>query len=570
METLVDEPNAVGLLNEITRVFRALATTAAALAGEGLLLANEDMDSRLELTSEECAWIAANPVIRVGMDDGYPPANFWDENGEVRGIDIDFLDAIAELAGLEFEFVRLDSWPEAVRSIRNREIDLITCVTRSEEREEFLVFTEVYYDYPIAIITRSESEFFSTPSAVRGRRVAVPEGFVTHEVMESIGWDVEVMRVPTIQDAYLAVSTGQCYATVANLGNASYLIPRLGITNLKISGVMPEFTRSRFAVRKDWAILAGIIDKYFASLSEVERNAVVEKWVRLDVPTATFNWDLALRIGLGIVLFGGGILWAVFWRNRQLRRQLQERERYQSALEEAHDRVTRLSEEKTDLLHMVAHDMRGPLMTFQTGVGLVKSRSQESGDADTLTVLQRMERQSEAMQGLVNGLLDVEAIENGSRRLSLSLVNMRAVVEQVIESFDEFVRRKKIELEWSAPVGSHKVMADRVALRQVIENLLSNALKYSPMGGSVVVRLIEQEDMLQLEVQDNGPGIGPEEFPQLFEKFSRLSARPTDGESSHGIGLYIVQALVSSMAGKVWCESQLGKGATFFLSLPRV
>ncbi|MCG8650798.1 MAG: ATP-binding protein, partial [Pirellulales bacterium] len=390
------------------------------------------------------------------------------------------------------------------------------------------------------------------------------------EVMDSIGWDVEVMRVPTIQDAYLAVSTGQCYATVANLGNASYLIPRLGITNLKISGVMPEFTRSRFAVRKDWAILAGIIDKYFASLSEVERNAVVEKWVRLDVPTATFNWDLVLRIGLGIVLFGGGILWAVFWRNRQLRRQLQERERYQSALEEAHDRVTRLSEEKTDLLHMVAHDMRGPLMTFQTGVGLVKSRSQESGDADTLTVLQRMERQSEAMQGLVNGLLDVEAIENGSRRLSLSLVNMRAVVEQVIESFDEFVRRKKIELEWSAPVGSHKVMADRVALRQVIENLLSNALKYSPMGGSVVVRLIEQEDMLQLEVQDNGPGIGPEEFPQLFEKFSRLSARPTDGESSHGIGLYIVQALVSSMAGKVWCESQLGKGATFFLSLPRV
>ena len=531
------------------------------------LCANE-MENRLELTQEECDWIMSNPVIRVGMDEGYPPANFWGENGVVRGIDADFLAAISELTGIQFEFVRMNSWPETVAAVKSLQVDMITCVTSSPAREEYLAFTEVYYDFPIAIITRSDSDFLSTPTAVRGKQVAVPEGFVTHEVMESIGWEVDVMRVPTITDAYLAVSTGQCYATVANLGNASYLIPRLGITNLKISGVMPEFTRSRFAVRKDWAILAGIIDKYFASLSEIERSAVVERWVRLDVPQP-FDWDLALRVIVGVILFGGGIFLVVLWRNRQLRQQLGERERYQSALEEAHERVSRLNEEKSDLLHMVAHDMRGPLMTFQTGVGLVQHRLISSGDTETGTILSRMDRQTEAMQSLVDGLLDVEAIENGSRRIVKQPVDMRALVEQVIESFQGSATRKEIKVDWSAPVGAMKVLGDQVAVRQIIENLMSNAVKYSPIGGRVALRLSELNGALQLEVQDNGSGISPDEFPQLFIKFSRLSARPTDGESSHGLGLYIVKALVATMQGKVWCESQLGKGSIFFVSLPQ-
>ena len=531
------------------------------------LCANE-MENRLELTQEECDWIMSNPVIRVGMDEGYPPANFWGENGVVRGIDADFLAAISELTGIQFEFVRMNSWPETVAAVKSLQVDMITCVTSSPAREEYLAFTEVYYDFPIAIITRSDSDFLSTPTAVRGKQVAVPEGFVTHEVMESIGWEVDVMRVPTITDAYLAVSTGQCYATVANLGNASYLIPRLGITNLKISGVMPEFTRSRFAVRKDWAILAGIIDKYFASLSEIERSAVVERWVRLDVPQP-FDWDLALRVIVGVILFGGGIFLVVLWRNRQLRQQLGERERYQSALEEAHERVSRLNEEKSDLLHMVAHDMRGPLMTFQTGVGLVQHRLISSGDTETGTILSRMDRQTEAMQSLVDGLLDVEAIENGSRRIVKQPVDMRALVEQVIESFQGSATRKEIKVDWSAPVGAMKVLGDQVAVRQIIENLMSNAVKYSPIGGRVALRLSELNGALQLEVQDNGSGISQDEFPQLFIKFSRLSARPTDGESSHGLGLYIVKALVATMQGKVWCESQLGKGSIFFVSLPQ-
>lgn len=463
----------------------------------------------------------------------------------------------------------MESWPATVEVVKNKELDLLTCLTSTPEREEFLAFTQVYFDFPIAIITRNEADFYSTPSAMRGKKVAVPEGFVTHKAMNQIGWDVEVIFVPTITDAYLAVATGRCYATVGNLGNASYLIPRLGISNLKISGVMPEFTRSRFAVRKDWAILAGIIDKYFASLSAVGKNIMIEKWVRLEVP-AQFDWGLVIRIGISFVLLGAALLWFVLWRNRQLRSQLEERKQHQIALEEAHERATRLSEEKSDLLHMVAHDLRGPLMAFQTGVGLVNQRiADQPQDLELSTVLFRMDRETEAMQGLIDGLLDVEAIENGSRRFGQNAVNFRASIEQVIERFQPHAQRKDIKIEWSAPVGVLQVKGDVVTVRQVVENLVSNAVKYSPIGGRVTIRLVENEDEIRFEVRDNGPRFAPDEFYLLFTKFGRLCARPTDGESSHGLGLYIVKSLVKAMNGEVSCESQLGRGATFLVSLAR-
>ena len=108
-----------------------------------------------------------------------------------------------------------------------------------------------------------------------------------------------------------------------------------------------------------------------------------------------------------------------------------------------------------------------------------------------------MDRETEAMQGLIDGLLDVEAIENGSRRFGQNAVNFRASIEQVIERFQPHAQRKDIKIEWSAPVGVLQVKGDVVTVRQVVENLVSNAVKYSPIGGRVTIRLVENEDEIR-------------------------------------------------------------------------
>ena len=110
-------------------------------------------------------------------------------------------------------------------------------------------------------------------------------------------------------------------------------------------------------------------------------------------------------------------------------------------------------------------------------------------------------------------------------------------------------------------------MADAAQLVQIMDNLVSNAVKYSPSGKNIHVRVREVDGCVRAEVRDEGPGISAEDQKRLFGKFARLTARPTAGEHSTGLGLAIVKRLVESMNGKVWCESELGQGAAFIVEL---
>ena len=112
------------------------------------------------------------------------------------------------------------------------------------------------------------------------------------------------------------------------------------------------------------------------------------------------------------------------------------------------------------------------------------------------------------------------------------------------------------------------VQVDSGVMVQVLENLVSNAVKYSPPGKEIFVRLKQHPQGARVEVQDQGPGLSAEDQKKLFGKFARLSAKPTGGEHSTGLGLSIVKKMVEAMSGRVWCESQLGQGATFIVEFP--
>ncbi len=112
------------------------------------------------------------------------------------------------------------------------------------------------------------------------------------------------------------------------------------------------------------------------------------------------------------------------------------------------------------------------------------------------------------------------------------------------------------------------VNADRDVTVQILDNLLSNAIKFSDPGSPVTVRVTQQDDHASFAVIDKGQGIAPKELPLLFGNFTRLSARPTGGESSTGLGLAIVKQLVDAMEGRIWCESEWGEGAKFVVELP--
>jgi signal transduction histidine kinase len=523
--------------------------------------------SPLTLTAEERAWVAAHPEVRVGFDPAWPPFSFRDSQGRMEGIDADFLSRLTQLTGLKFTPTSRDDWGQTYAAAQRHELDLLTSVHRVLEREKEFAFTEPYAHFPTAIITRNDAPFIATPRGLEGRKVAVVRGYVTAAWLREDNITVEPVEVDSIADAFLAVSQGRAYAAFSNLANASYVIQTQGLTNLKVAGVVTEVADLRFAVRRDWPELAAIVDKGLAAIPRAERQAIYDRWVRVDIPRVV-KWEFVWRVGAAVLAAAGLLVWLILAHNRRLARDLTERKRLQLEIEEARDRLAVLNDEKTTLLNMVAHDLRSPLTAFLLGIDTLRWNGSLLENPSAKTTVDLMAEQVGQMRKLVDNLLDMQALEEGQRQLGREPVDLVRVVHEVIAAQRGAAGRKKIAVEWELVPTDVTVLGDAGALRQVVENILSNAVKYSRLGGGVRVALRREGAEVRCAVTDDGPGIAAADQPKLFGKFITIGTKPTGGESSHGLGLFIVRHLVTAMKGRVWCESGPGRGATFAFTVP--
>jgi signal transduction histidine kinase len=268
--------------------------------------------------------------------------------------------------------------------------------------------------------------------------------------------------------------------------------------------------------------------------------------------------DTAGNLGLIVFLF---VLGLVFEVNRATAFQ-----RMQSSIEElaaSNEELAHLNNEKTEFLGMAAHDLRNPLTAIIGNADLLQIPASSEEVAESGTEISKAGRR---MLELINDLLDANAIEEGRYASQLEPRDLRTLVETSLQNHHSASERKQIPLALE-PGPPCWVQADRKAALQVIDNLVSNALKYSPPGSRITLSLREGDEWTQFNVQDQGPGISEADQKKLLQKHTRLSARPTGGESSVGLGLSIVKRLAEAMGGSVGCQSVLGKGATFYLRL---
>jgi signal transduction histidine kinase len=230
-------------------------------------------------------------------------------------------------------------------------------------------------------------------------------------------------------------------------------------------------------------------------------------------------------------------------------------------------RLKRLDAEKNEFLGVAAHDLKNPLgivMGFAEMIASGRSRTPDRDRDDARNIIAAAER----MISLITQLLDVNAIEQGRFPLEIEICDLGQINSAVVASFQAAAERKHISIYAAGSLMPVRVFADPKATWRVLDNLLSNAIKYSPAGRDIFVRLRETPDGALWEVQDQGPGLTEADQAKLFQKFTKLSARPTGGESSTGLGLSIVKMLAVQMHGTVECRSTPGQGATFAVRLP--
>ncbi len=249
--------------------------------------------------------------------------------------------------------------------------------------------------------------------------------------------------------------------------------------------------------------------------------------------------------------------------------ELLSRVRTHLALKFARDRLKRLAEDKDELLGILAHDLKNHLGGMMMSVQLLHGRARKQVDP-------RIEQMAANIQTATNQMFAfvVEFLANSAADRSLSIelkpTWLHEVAAAAVERYGETARRKDITLDLTGTT-TDPIAADRKALDQILDNLLSNALKFSEPGTTVRVSIEDDpagSGGALCRVQDEGPGFTEEDRIPMFNRYQRLSARPTSGEPSTGLGLSIVKKLMRDLGGQIDCESVPGAGATFILRLP--
>jgi len=240
---------------------------------------------------------------------------------------------------------------------------------------------------------------------------------------------------------------------------------------------------------------------------------------------------------------------------------------YSQRLEITNQELKEVNQLKTELLSIAAHDLKNPLTAILNYSELISNEPEN--EAQTIKRSQAIQRISDQMITTINGLLNLEAIENGQLKLHVEQKNILFIVESVIYNNLANAHSKNQTLDFSYKAQANYILKiDELKIKEVFDNLVSNAIKYSHQETTIKINLIADGNFIVFTVEDNGPGFLPDDMEKVFGRYQRLSARPTGGESSTGLGLSIAKQFIELHQGTIELESELGKGSKFIVRLP--
>jgi serine phosphatase RsbU (regulator of sigma subunit) len=274
----------------LLRVFLLLST---AWIPQGVLAS--DM---FRLDPDEQRWLLAHPsVLRRGADPSWPPFEFVDSKGAYAGMCQDYADLVAERLHLTFEVVPGLGWKETLERVRSRDLDMITCLLETSERDSFMAFSQPFTNIPSVIFTRSDYPYLNGLNGLLGKKVAMVKGYAVSDFLTREYPEFEPVLFDTPLQALQAVSLGNADAFVETLAVGVYFIHKQGLANIKVAApAKVPAVEIRFGIRKDWQPLAAIIDRVLDTITPQEHTAILQSWVTVEYDPV-IDYSLLWKVG---------------------------------------------------------------------------------------------------------------------------------------------------------------------------------------------------------------------------------------------------------------------------------
>jgi signal transduction histidine kinase len=223
---------------------------------------------------------------------------------------------------------------------------------------------------------------------------------------------------------------------------------------------------------------------------------------------------------------------------------------------------------KSEFINIVSHQLRAPLSNLSWAIELLMSGGLGRIEREQLDYFKILKENSDRMKDLVKDLLIVSKIDSAQLSLKKEEFNLEELTREIIKEFEYFAKASNCQIEFFAKENLPKIFGDRYQLRQVIENLLDNAIRYTKEKGKVTIKIKKEKNFILFEISDNGVGIPREDQKFIFQKFFRASNVLKHKTQGTGLGLYIAKEIIERSGGKIGFKSQEGVGSTFWFTLP--
>ena len=427
----------------------------------------ETAGEQLVLTEAEKAWLEEHPVLRLGAVRDWPPFDYSDKGEEHSGISSEYAHWLDQTLGIKL-MPRTDmSWPQILEAARNQEIDVISSITRTKERETYLIFTRPYINAPLVIITRNDAAYLENLDMLANRTVAVVRGYAIQSYLERDYPHLRLVLNDTPAGALKAVSDGRADAAVENTAVFNYLTNHLGLENLKVAAPTPYTFDLAFGVRKDMPELVTILDKALANIPETDKAVFQERWVNIRVERQ-IDWQAVRRIVFTTIGAAVVILVVIVWWNRRLAREVKERIL-------AEQTVQAMSSAVHDALIMI--DAEARIMFWNHAAEALFGVSAEEVRGQNLhQVFAPEEFREQARVGLdvfsktgqgpvVGKLQEMEALRADGTRFPVEVTVSAFQVEQVwfsVGTVRDITERRRMEDALKESEKQYRMMAEKV------------------------------------------------------------------------------------------------------------
>ena len=538
------------------------------------------LDYSQSLTGKEKAWLEEHGSIRIGFMDNAPSVFSMDEEtGSLTGTLSEYISYAVDCLGnqtLKFDIQAYENYEEMLQALQDHEIDMIYYVGRNPDFAEKHGFTLTNAAWTYSLMAVTDEPHFNENEVYT---VAVPrenEALKQHIVFSYPQW--RLVGYDSLPDAADMLMNEKADCFLLGTSKALKYDNRRDFKSIPLIKTM----EACFAVRNGEGTLLTILNKTLKTMpSDMLTSALAIYDSTADKVTfSDFIKDNLPAVFVTSGLFTFSIIVVVLVLLRKARKAeasarlaADDTQKLNDRLETALKKAEAASLAKTRFLNNMSHDIRTPMNVILGYAQLMEDELKEKELSETKEHLEKLQQSGKLLLSIINNVLDMARIESGKMEIDESYSRIEDIRQSVFTVFDAEARKKKIAFRYSVNVEHEHVLTDVTKVKEIFVNILSNAMKYTPSGGSVTVSLEELPCdepgymIMRTRVSDTGIGMSQDYLTRIFEAFTHEKNTTRSKIAGTGLGMSIVKRYVDLLGGTIQVESELGKGSTFTVTL---